>query len=133
MPTKQQLTIIHTLLNKHKMSAHKGDIVSGFTAGRTESSREMDIKEAAAMIRHLKTLDPDAKRAERMRRKIISLAHEMNWKLPSGKIDMKHVDGWCIRLSYLHKKLDAYSLSELPRLVTQFENGPYKHYISTLK
>lgn len=129
----KQLKIIHTLLSKHRLTFRKADIVSGFTDGRTESTKAMSAKEATEMIQYLFSLDPEDKKAAKMRHKIIGLAHEMNWKKSNGKIDMDHINDWCVKLSYLHKKLDDYSASELPKLVTQFENGPYRHYISTLK
>lgn len=141
MPTKHQLTIIHTLLNKHKMIAHKAEIIAGFTGGRTESSRDLQPGEAVRLIKYLNSLASASSatdvKAERMRRKIISLGHEMNWRIltgsMAGKIDMKRIDAWCTHFGYLHKRLDDYTYQELPRLITQFENGPYKHYLSNLK
>lgn len=111
----------------------KALIISGFTNHRATSSKDMFVEEATAMIKHLKELDPDEQAAEKMRKKIISLAHEMGWQVAgSQKADMKRIDGWCKKFGYKHKNLNNYTYKELPALVTQFENGPYKHYISSI-
>ncbi len=103
------------------------DLVYQFTGGRETSSKEMLMEECQAMINHLslltkdKGVSPEAARADKMRKKIISICHEMNLKLDSGKIDMHRVNYVCQESTYLKKKLDQYTLSELPKLVTQFE------------
>jgi hypothetical protein len=131
--SKPQLITVNTLLSKLGLQARKTDIITGFTGGRSSSSRDMSFNEASALIQHLKGLDPQERKAEVMRRKIISMAHEMGWHLPGGnKIDMRRVDAWCLKYGYRHKKLDGYQYKDLPLLVTQFETGPYKHYISIL-
>lgn len=130
---KAQLTIINVLFNKLHIDAdEKESILLGFSGGRTVSTRELTSDEAIALIRHLKNLDPEEKRAEKMRRKIISQAHEMGWHIKgTHKVDMKHLDEWCVKFGYLHKKLNQYQYKELPKLVTQFEMA-YKHYLSGL-
>jgi hypothetical protein len=128
--TPKQLKGVHTLFSKAgiKEKKDKGDVIISFTGGRTNSSRLMSFNEAEALIGHLKSMDPQTTGADKMRKKIISLAHEMNWKLESGKIDMKHINDWCKKFGYLHKVLDEYSYDELPQLVTQFESV-YKDFI----
>jgi hypothetical protein len=103
----------------------------------------MKYGEAQALIAHLKSLDPRAKATDRMRNKILSMAHEMGWNLTPGpspqerggmqkpKIDMAHVNAWCTRHGYLHKPLDDYTHSELPKLVSQFEEV-YKSYLKAV-
>jgi hypothetical protein len=127
--TQSQLVLVHTLLSTNgiKDKDDKADIIRSFTAGRTSSSREMTHVEATALINHLKSLDPSERSADRMRKKIISMAHQMGWKT-DGKLDIGRVNNWCIKFSYLKKKLDAYEYTELPRLVSQFENV-YKDYL----
>jgi hypothetical protein len=131
--TPSQLKIIHTLFNKIGNAPHKKDIIAGFTNGRSESSKDLYFDEATDLIKYLKNFDNEAISAERMRRNIISMAHELNWKLPdTGKIDMKRVNGWCEKFGYQHKPLNNYTYEELPKLVTQFKNGPYSHFIKNL-
>lgn len=128
--TYSQIACIHTLLSKQGLKDDKRSIISSFTAGRTDSVKEMKNDEAAALIGHLKSMDPEEKSADKMRNKIISMAHEMGWRLPdTTKIDMKHVNGWMRSKSYLKKDLDAYRYNELPKLVSQFEEV-YKSYLN---
>jgi hypothetical protein len=129
-----QNRILHSLLNATKMIVQKEDLVYSFTGGRSTTSKELTYQEAGALITHLKTLDA----AHKMRRKIISMAHEMGWQVrvssPNGGsrmgADMDAVNAWCKKYSFGKKPLNEYTTRELPRLVTQFEQGPYKHYLS---
>lgn len=109
----------------------KEDLVSQFTEGRTTSTREMKTTEAIALIRALNgqvdSFRPNDK-ADRMRKKILALCHEMKWELPDGKVNMDRVNGFCLSRGYLKKPLDEYSAKELPSLVTQFENL-HKNYL----
>lgn len=131
--TLSQIGCIHTLLAKHGLKDDKPNIVQAFTAGRTTSVKEMRQEEAAALIGHLKDLDPQERAGDKMRNKILSIAHEMNWRKPgTTDIDMDHVNAWCIQYGYLKKKLDNYTYTELPRLVTQFEEV-YKSYLQIKK
>ena len=116
-----------------KRGITKGDkatIVEGFSIGRCTSSKGLYYHEAAAMIKHLHTLQPHAAEAAKMRGKVLYYAHEMNWR-QHGKVDMPRIDGWCNKFGYLHKDLDQYEYAELPKLLTQFE-AVYNHYLKTL-
>jgi len=125
----QQLKTLHVLLNNSGLMEQKKNLIAGITGGRTESSKELTYPEAGALITYLKTQEEGHK----MRRKIISLAHEMGWKLPgTNKIDIAHINDWCKKYGFGKKQLNEYTVAELPRLVTQFQNGPYKYYISNL-
>jgi hypothetical protein len=127
--TISQLTAIHTLLSKHSLKDEKASIVEAFSAGRTTSSKELRFAEAAALIGHLKSLEPTVGGAEKMRNKILSMAHEMNWRHEgTQRVDMDHVNNWCLSRGYIKKKLDDYTYNELPKLVTQFEEV-YKSYL----
>jgi len=130
--SKQQLITANTLISKLGISPEqKREIIFGFTSGRSGSSKDLTHDEAVLLIGHLKSLDPDEKKAEIMRRKVISMAHEIGWHQPgTNKIDMPRLDGWCKKFGYLKKGLNAYTLSELPKLVTQFEKGPYAYILN---
>ena len=121
-----QLRAIHALLGEHGLRDEKESIVEAFTGGRTTHSSKMSGKEAAALIGHLKSLNPVNNRADKMRNKILSMAHEMQWE-KEGKVDMEHLNNWCLSKSYLKKKLDDYEYNELPKLVTQFEQVYKSH------
>lgn len=127
MITKQQIIIAQTLLSKCNLRAQKANVLLGFSDGRTEHVNELEEKEAAELITFLQRKARDMDRTpralwtDRMKRKIISMAHELGWKLPNGKINMKSVNGWCVKYGYLHKRLDEYKYRELHTLVQQFE------------
>ena len=57
--------------------------------------------------------------AERQRRKVISLAHELRWHLPGGKVDMAKVNAWCVAYGPEKKPLNAYPVKELAKLISQ--------------
>lgn len=129
MSNQAQVKAIYSLLGAHGLRDEKESIVSAFSGGKTTSVRALSFNEAAALIGHLKSLDRADNGAVKMRNKILSMAHEMNWRNPgTTEIDMDHVNNWCINRSYLKKKLDAYTHDELPALVTQFEQV-YKSYL----
>lgn len=128
---------LHAELNRTGLLEQKANLISGITNGRTESSREMTNLEANELIRWLKT-QPNAKpvdpRCEKMRRKIISLAWQMNWTTKTNgqvKADIKRLNAWCEKSSYLHKPLNDYQYAELPKLVSQFE-AVYESYLQAL-
>lgn len=131
--TPAQITIIHTLLGKAGVKKEdKPSVISEFTGKRTTSSREMTVKEAEVLISHLKNLDGKEPKAEKMRRKLISQAHEMGWKIEgSTQINMKRVHTWCKKYGYLHKRLDDYTYEELPKLLSQFDEV-YKQFINNI-
>lgn len=120
---------LHGLLNRTGLMEQKEALVMAFSNGRVKSSRELAFQEAGALITHLKSLD----KSHRMRRKIISMAHELGWKVPgTKKIDMNAINAWCEKYGFGKKELNQYTEQELPKLVTQFQNGPYKHYLHNL-
>lgn len=127
---KGQLIALNTLVSKLKISKQlKADMVAGFSGGRETSSAKLYLSEAAAMISHLKSLDPEEAAADKMRKKIIMLAHEMNWRIAgTAKADMARIDRWCKNFGYKKKSLDNYTYRELPTLVTQFE-AVHKSYL----
>lgn len=120
--TYNQNKILHALLNKTGLTEFKRELVYSYSNNRTESSKELLIDEATALINYLKKQNPETVQAEKMRRKIIAMAHKMRWETEEGKVNMKSVNNWCINKSYLKKPLMEYSLQELPKLVSQFEN-----------
>lgn len=136
--TQPQLICLNVLIKKQHIQPHiKADMCMGVTGGRTTSTRELDIEEATCLIKHLKSLDPDEKSADKMRKKIIRMAHEMHWQAPqppeggNRKADMKRIDNWCRLYGYKHKSLDNYTYAELPTLVSQFEKM-YNEFLSKL-
>lgn len=118
--SKNQLGAIYALIKKLKLD--KPAVIDGATNGRTEHVSEMTKGEATALIKYLKSVDPEEESNERMRKKIISLGHEIGYKIAgTNKIDMKRLDQWCIDYGKFRKKLDRHTHNELAQLVTQFK------------
>lgn len=127
--TPKQVKFVRGLMRKAGVTAHKDDITKSFSGGRTNSLSELTYKETSDLIDYLKgDLNIPQSAASRMRRKILSMAHEMGWEMPDGSVDMDRVNAWCVKYGHNHKRMDQYSKEELPALVSQFENA-YKCFI----
>lgn len=131
--TPGQIKIIRTIISERKMDHMKDDLILSASDGRTNSTKELYFAEADALI---KTLNVDSKKKEdksyKMRGKILSMAHEMQWYLPgTRKLNYARINEWCEKFGYLHKRLDRYTYSELPKLVTQFESV-HKDYLKKI-
>ncbi len=133
LPLNKQL---HALLNQAGLSSQKTALVLSFSNGRSESSKDLTNFETRQLIAYLQGL-PNAEQeaANRMRRKMLSYCHEMHWTVTNvyGKkiADVQRLDGWCEKFGYLHKKLNAYSHAELPKLLSQFK-AVYKSFLTKL-
>lgn len=116
---KKQIAAIHTLISK--LNLPKADIVIGASSGRTESVGGLTSAEANDLIKYLKSQDPEEKKAEKVRRVIISMAHELGYRKPgTKKVDMAKLDEWCMKYGKFKKKLNQHSLSEVNELRWQF-------------
>ena len=126
---------LYVLLNNTGLMPQKRSLVLGFTTGRSESTRDLTDHEAKDLIKYLRTQpNKHDEAADKMRKKIISMAHECGWhNLVDNKwvVDMRHLDMWCQRFSYLKKEFNKYTLAELPALVSQFEKV-YKSYLKKI-
>ena len=110
----------------------KQDLVLSVSEGRVKSSADLTFEEMNMLCTHLQGLVYEMDdRADKMRKKILSICHEMNWKLASGKVDMQHLSDWLLKYGYLHKELNEYTEKELPKLVTQME-GVLEDYLKKL-
>lgn len=145
--TNSQNKRLHYWLGVLNVSAeNKAEMVYAHTNGRENRSCAMRPDECEEMIKSLKRmanglnagsyrgkhhppassgLQPPPPKEEdkgnRMRRKVISIGHELGWKLENGKIDMKRVNEFCLKRGHGHKLLNDYEVKELPKLITQFE------------
>jgi NADH pyrophosphatase NudC (nudix superfamily) len=131
-PTNRQL---HALLSQSGNMQHKGELVSGFTSGRTIHSSEMLEYEAINMIKWLKEQIEEMKQynvANMMRRKILAICHTLGWyvrdendtlKLQQGKpvLDWQRINRFCCERTKYKKPLRELSASELPSVITSFE------------
>ena len=124
---------LHGLLTQAGLHEQKATLVMSYTEGRSESSKDLTNVEAKLMIAHLANIaNENGEASQKMRRRIISMAHEMHWHLTgTQKIDMERLNDWCCVFGYGKKVLNRYSYRELPKLVTQFE-FVYKDYLSKI-
>jgi hypothetical protein len=133
--TPTQKKRIHCLLNQTGNAENKAVMVSGFTTGRTEHSSQMSQQEAFEMIDHLQLLLPDNNNTaeNKMRRKLISLAYEMQWAKPGDwKKAMQAIDKFCKGDKGVFKKpLNSHTHIELVKVVSQF-GQLYKSYLSKI-
>jgi hypothetical protein len=132
-----QLKRLHTLLSKAGISdkEQKRELISNISAGRTISSKGLTAKEADMLMSYLIKSDPQAEGITRMRRNIIAMAHEIGWRAQrdgAWVADMNSINSWCEKYSSLKKPLNDFKYEELPALVTQFKQGPYKHFITNI-
>lgn len=130
--TPGQIKIINTIISVKKLGDLKRGMISDVSEGRVTSTKDLHFHEADALIKYLKADDKEDARAFKMRGKILSLAHEMDWHIPgTNKINFARLNEWCVKFGYLHKRLDKYSYQELPKLVTQF-GSMYADFIKKL-
>lgn len=107
-------------------------LVYQVTNGRTSRSSEMEVREADMLIDNLQQkVGSKAKDTlDTMRKKIISMAREMNWE-KNGRADMQRIYAWVLKYSPFHKPLNDHNQAELAALVTQFERGPYATWLQS--
>jgi hypothetical protein len=128
MNTKQ----IHTLLHRCGLGPHKENLVLGMSDGRTTHVSELMPQEAKKLTDYLQAQantiaaaqDQRSQRADKMRKKIISMAYDMGWTVIDtgrAKADMPRINAWVLKYGYLHKPLNQYTYHELPNLLHQYE------------
>lgn len=118
---------LHMLLSKLKVDViDKKEMIAAVTNGRTESSADLEVMECNRLINQLKAelrlMTGKDQSSDQQRKKILYYFHELNYETPEGKIDWSRVNPWILNYGYLHKPLNDYTNSELPKLVTQVEN-----------
>lgn len=138
--TLLQNSRLHLLITQLGISKEqKADMIRNVTKGRTASSAELHKLEADELIIWLSGLAKAKLQAkynnqkidspaDRMRRKILSICHELNWQDTNGKVDWVRLNNFLLKYGYLSKTLNKYTEAELPKLVTQFEQLLKHHY-----
>jgi len=145
---KQQNKALHLLVGELNISSEmKEELVYQFTNGRETSSSKMLVNECQSLINHLNHIKngtsatnrkvsnhsvsrmsrEDKDKCQKMRRKILSIFHEMGWK-KQGQLDWTRINEWLLTRGYLKKALNDYKLAELPKLVSQVEKLLLHHY-----
>ena len=120
-------------LNAADQYGRRHDYAFRHSQGRTESTKELTETEAWAVMQELKQrfgIDLSDK-MDRMRKKIISYAHQMGWQR-GVKADMARINKWCVEMGPFKKPLnDHKEQKELATLVSVFEKI-YKQYLNKL-
>lgn len=130
-----QIKYTRNLLNKLGYDEKdKEELCFIHSDGETTSLRAMNYKQTVSLQNALKDACgiPKELPSDKMRKKIISIAHEMRWHIPGTcKIDMAEVDKWCLTKSGFKKPLDDLNYQELPKAVTMMERV-YTAYLKAL-
>lgn len=133
MPHKSNIIRFNTLLGSIGRAKEKKDIIADFTDGRTESTVDLSDNELRDLMAVLQQLAPKPEdKANKMRRKIIAIAHQLQWyitdaegtlilKRGKAQIDYKHLDQWCVKHGSFGKVMNAHNVAELTVLVTNLE------------
>lgn len=131
---KKQNSELHALISKLGIDAEtKEELVYNFTKQRTKSSAQMLIWECQALINELRAKallipkNKDAEQADKLRKKLFSIAREMGW-VTNGKVDQR-LHAWVLKYGHQKKALNDYSLAELPKLITQMEYVLKDYYV----
>lgn len=125
--TEKQIKLVRVLLNREGISYMENDLCLQFSNNKTDQLLFLNYKETQALIKSLVGKSPK----DKMRGKIMSMAHEMRWELPNGKVDIEKLDAWCIKHTPYHKSFNLLSETELPKVVGIFENV-YKSYLKSI-
>ena len=122
---------LFALLKQRGLYEQRSHLVSEFTNGRSDSSKDLTEREIDKLIALLeaeeKQTNSDFWRGDHMRKKIFSLCFDYGWTIWSDKkqrmvVDQRRLNSWMLKYSILHKALNEYKYDELPALVTQFES-----------
>ncbi len=118
------------------------DKVAEFTEGRTDSLSSLtdgEYKEMLLRAQRFNQLPKDSP-ADKMRKKIISMARQMGWTITpqppkaggKEKADMERIDNWCLKYGKFKKVLNKHTVPELTLLVAIFEEV-FKTYLTGLQ
>lgn len=125
--TTKQIKFVRVLLYKEGISCAENDMALQFSNNRTKELKDLTPAETQALIEDLNGKSPK----DKMVAKILSMAHEMKWKLPNGKVDMERINNWCIKHTSYHKPLDKLTPTELGKVVSIYQKI-YKTFLKSL-
>jgi hypothetical protein len=118
----------------------KEEIAMATSGGRTASLKELTDEEWAEIMEQLTAIQKRKKwtppPGDIQRKKMISIARQMNWHLVDGQDKgfgriVDRLDGWCLKQKF-KKRLMQHSVQELNVLVSIFEEKVYKSYLEGL-
>jgi hypothetical protein len=135
--TKQQIIKFNALLGSIGWAEEqKRDIIATYTNGRSDRTKDMHFAEAKEMIEALAKLageipspqlEHERRRVseDKMRKKVISLAYQLGWTLPNGKLNYDRLNSFIASHPVTNrpecKTLNDHRYAELVLLISQFE------------
>lgn len=125
--TPKQLKLVRVLLFKEGIPHEEENMAIQYTEGRSTDLLDLTHVETQELIKALNGQSP----SHAMVNKILSMAHEMRWKLADGKIDMERVNAWCEKYTTSHQPLNKIPKKELPTVVTVFTKM-YNEYLKAI-
>lgn len=140
--TKEQIKAINAILVHKGLMDDKAGIIKAATNDRTAHSSQLYFSEAKVLLANfLSTGKMQPK--NKMIGKIFAMAHEMGWIKrktlvnSKGEVNVTNdytpVYAWIKKYGFNNPKdLKEYKFDELPKLLTQFEFGPYADYLRKL-
>jgi len=128
--TEKQKYFTRQLMNKEGLAFMETELCLQFSQGAFNNLDSLTQEQTIALIAHLQTGDTKTAK-EKMVGKILSMAHELRWELPNGKVDINRVNAWCIKYNPHKKPLNDFTEAELPSVVSVFERM-YKGYLKKL-
>jgi hypothetical protein len=132
--TLEQNTRFHKLISLLGIDAEtKQLMVFDVSKGRVESSACLEEFEMQQLINRMQDTynqmkAVELKSSDKMRRKIFSIFHDLDFEKPDGTLDYKRINDWFLKSGYLHKPVNDYKERELPELVSQVEQMLTKSY-----
>lgn len=125
-PGKSDIIQFNSLLQALSLQEMKRELISQYSGGRTEHTKELKYSELRKLVEDLSQQQRAKSQAgysvKSMRNKIFHYCHLMLWYVEgTEKLDYSRINQFCSVSSYLHKPLNDYNSSELPKLLWQFE------------
>ena len=117
-PDGELVDAIVAFMRRTHTMPKKEELVRDYSRTGAERVSQMTERDALALLASLRELDD---KMERMRRKVIAIAHQIGWKNPdgSGKADYKRIDSWMT--TYRGCLMNRMNYEQLYQAVTQFE------------
>lgn len=130
--TPKQIQMVRVLMTKAGILKQKADIADSFSEGRTLHLSDLTHDETVELVAYLRKLTgQSANPSDKMSRKILSIAHELDWEQIDGRVDMERLNNWLVKSTAQKKPLDKLSHSELTQVVSQIEIV-YKKFLKAI-
>lgn len=125
--TPKQLKFVNRLLEREGLTFVSDDFAIVYSNGRTSNLEDLNHKETQKLIGEFITPSP----ASKMKRKILSMAHEMRWETKTGKVDMGRLNAWCVKHTPSHVDFYAIPVKDLSIVVSIYEKM-YNEFLKRL-